>query len=282
MKISLHISLIVFASLCCSSNPKSDRSAHRPVITKNINPDGTTIKTRFNPPDGFNRQPCSSTSFGCYLQNLPLKPFNAKVKYYNGQEKIEQVYDAVVDMDIGKKDLQQCADAIIRLRGEYLFSQKEFDKISFTLTNGFSVPYREWIKGSRVKIEGNKTWWEKSTAPSNTYQDFRNYLNLVFTYAGTLSLSKSLNRKDIRNLTIGDVFITGGSPGHAVIVVDVAESKEGEKIFMVAQSYMPAQEIHILKNLLDIEISPWYKVSEIQGILRTPQWTFTTDNLKSW
>ena len=52
----------------------------------------------------------------------------------------------------------------------------------------------------------------------------------------------------IENIEIGDVFIQGGFPGHAIIVVDLAENEVGEKCFLVAQSYMPAQEIHVLKN----------------------------------
>ena len=45
-------------------------------------------------------------------------------------------------------------------------------------------------------------------------------------------------------MQIGDVLIQGGSPGHAVIVVDMAENPAtGEKLYLLAQSYMPAQDI---------------------------------------
>ena len=54
---------------------------------------------------------------------------------------------------------------------------------------------------------------------------------------------------NVEDIEIGDVFIQTGNPyGHAIIIVDVAINKNKEKIFMLAQSYMPAQEIHILKN----------------------------------
>ena len=219
-------------------------------------------------------------SFGHYLQNLPLKPAGTVVKYFDGQEKSSFVYDAVIDMDIGNKDLQQCADAIMRLRGEYFFAQKEYDKISFVLTNGFRADYSEWMKGKRIAVNGNKTSWKNSAQPSNTYSDFRNYMNVIFTYAGTLSLSKALKSKNIKDITIGDVFIYGGSPGHAVIVVDAAEAKDGSKVFMVAQSFMPAQDIHVLKNYTDETISPWYKNSFTQ--LNTPQWNFGDNELKTF
>jgi hypothetical protein len=77
-------------------------------------------------------------------------------------------------------------------------------------------------------------------------------------YAGTLSLSKSMHTKSIEDMAIGDVFIKGGSPGHAVLIVDLAENEKGEKVFLLAQSYMPAQETQILKNNNDPDLSPWY------------------------
>ena len=85
----------------------------------------------------------------------------------------------------------------------------------------------------------------------------------------------------MKNLAIGDVFILGGSPGHAVIVVDLARNKNGEKVFMLAQSYMPAQETQILRNPSDAFISPWYR-AESQSKLHTPEWTFKIDELKTW
>jgi len=239
-----------------------------------------TLQTRFNPPNGFQRKAADENSFANYLRNLPLKAAGSKVKYYNGESKNKIVYDAVVDMEISNIDLQQCADAIMRLRGEFHYMHKEYDKISFTLTNGFRVDYSEWMKGKRVAVSGNNTSWINSTEPSNNYSDFREYMDFVFMYAGTLSLSKSLRLKALNDITIGDVFIKGGSPGHAVIVVDVAENNAGEKVFMLAQSYMPAQETQILKNLNDT-ISPWYNLDKFDR-LYTPEWTFDFSELKSW
>ena len=51
---------------------------------------------------------------------------------------------AVLDIPVGKKDLQQCADAVMRLRAEYLFEQKRYPEIVFTDNNG--KPY-EWKGG---------------------------------------------------------------------------------------------------------------------------------------
>jgi len=48
---------------------------------------------------------------------------------------------------------------------------------------------------------------------------------------------------------------------------------------MIAQSYMPAQDIHILKNFTELNISPWYSV-EFGDSLITPQWDFYATDLK--
>ena len=65
-------------------------------------------------------------------------------------------------------------------------------------------------------------------------------------------------------MRIGDVFIIGGSPGHAVIVVDMAVNPEThEKVFLLAQSYMPAQQIQLLKNNNDPDLSPWYSQEQM-------------------
>lgn len=245
-----------------------------------IDTSGTTIGKRFNVPDGYERIEAVSQQFGYYLRNLPLKPAGSIVKLYDGREKNSiTVYDAVVDLPIGKRDLHQCADAVMRLRAEYLWKEKRYSEIHFNYTNGFKAEYSKWMAGQRIVVDGNKTYYKSSAAPSNTSKDLWNYLEQVFTYCGTLSLSKELKPIDVKNIEPGDVFIKGGSPGHAVIVVDVARNKEtGEKIFLLAQSYMPAQEIQVLKNPNDPTIGPWYSAN-FGEVLYTPEWTFKKSEL---
>ena len=273
--------LLVLLSFYSCDFDTSKQSEADGIKLELINESGKTIQTRFNPPEGFVRKTSVSNTFANYLQNLPLKPAGSKVKYYDGSLKLNDVYAAVVDQEISNQNLQQCADAILRLRGEYFYSIQAYNQISFYLTNGFKMNYSEWVKGNRIVVNGNNTYWNQTTSPSNTYKDFRKYMEFVFIYAGTLSLANTLVSKEIQNLSIGDVFIIGGSPGHAVIVVDLAESSTGEKVFLLAQSYMPAQEIQILKNPTNSELSPWYSASFVEKLV-TPEWTFEADNLKTW
>lgn len=246
-----------------------------------LNPEGQTIHDRFSVVDGYVRQKVEENAFAHYLRKLPLKPQGSDVLYYNGHEKPNHgVYEAVVNLEIGKRDLHQCADAIMRLRAEYLWEQQAYDQIHFNFTNGFRVDYSKWMLGNRVVVKGNKSHWTSGGQPSNTYKDFWKYMELIFSYAGTLSLEKELMPVKMTDLQIGDVFIQGGSPGHAVIVVDVAINQStGEKLFMLAQSYMPAQEIQILQNPNDENISPWYR-ADFGEVLNTPEWTFRVGDLK--
>jgi hypothetical protein len=244
-----------------------------------VNEGGTTVQTRINVPAGYERVPAAKGSFAEYLRQLPLKPHGSNVHLFNGDLKNSNVHVAVMTVDVGKKDLQQCADAVMRLRAEYLFKQKEYGKIHFKFTNGFNATYTKWAEGYRIKVSGNTVSWYKATDASPSYESFRKYMDLVFTYAGTLSLSKELKVVAFKDLQPGDVFIRGGSPGHAVIVTDVAQDTSGKKIFMLSQSYMPAQEIHILKNLHSDELSPWYDLNS-ENTLYTPEWTFEKSELK--
>ncbi len=245
-----------------------------------INENGNTISERFNPPKTYHRINSEPGTFAYYLRNLPLKPYGSKVKYYNGLIKPNfWVYKAVVDMDVGERDLQQCADAVMRLKAEYLYKSNQYNKIHFNFTNGFRVDYSEWMKGKRIIVEGNKTYWKDQASPSNTYSGFRKYMNIIFAYAGTLSLSNEMISVNLNDIQIGDVFIQGGSPGHAVIVVDMAIDSNQNKIFLLAQSYMPAQDIQILANPNNRKLSPWYNV-DFEGDLETPEWTFKKSDLK--
>lgn len=244
-----------------------------------INQQGSTIAERIGTPEGFERIAVQESSFGYYLRNFPLKAHDAPVRYYDGDVKTADVHAAVLDIDVGDKDLQQCADAVIRLRAEYLYSKADYDEIHFNFTNGFRADYSKWKEGYRIAVKGNDTSWVKRTDEVNDYQSFRKYLDMVFAYAGTLSLSKELEKISVEEMQIGDVFIKGGSPGHCVIVVDMAENKvSGEKLFLLAQSYMPAQDIHVLKNPKNEEGNPWYSLRSGEE-LDTPEWDFSSEQL---
>ena len=247
-----------------------------------IAPEGNTLVTRINPPVGYKRIHTEEGSFQNYIGGLTLKKDGSKVLLYDGKEKDNQSAQvAIFDFDIGTSDLQQCADSIMRVYGEYLWSIGAYDKIEFHLTNGFLMEYSKWREGNRIHIDGNNVSWTLTDAYNDSYECFRKYMTMVFVYAGTLSLSEEGKAVALEKMEIGDMFIYGGSPGHCVLIVDMAQNEDGDKCFLLAQGYMPAQDFHILKNPLQDE-DPWYYLSESEYPLETPQWTFDMDSLKRW
>lgn len=234
-------------------------------------------------PDGFTRTKLAQNSFADWLRHLPLKNKNAKVLLHNGQEKFNQnVHERVIDIDTGKRDLQQCADATMRLKASYHYSKKEYANIHFNFTSGHRVAFEDWAKQKKPIIRGNKVTFSAPTNKTDySYQNFKKYLQQIFMYAGTASLSKELVAVPVENMKIGDVFIQGGFPGHAVIVLDMAVNEEGQSVFLLAQSYMPAQDIHILKNNQAPKNSPWYS-TDFGDDLETPEWRFSRNDLKRW
>jgi hypothetical protein len=224
---------------------------------------GQSLEQRIAPPDGFARAPAAPGSFAEWLRGLPLKPVGSPVLLYTGSPKARQdVHAAVIDIDVGKRDLQQCADAIMRLRGEWLYGAGRRNEIGFNYTDGKRRAF-----ASRGRAD---------------YASFRKYMDQVFAYAGTYSLERELRPVKIPDIAIGDVFIKGGFPGHAVLVADIAvNAATGEKRFLLVQSYMPAQDMHVLKNPVSADGSPWYR-TDFGNTLVTPEWRFTPDMLRRW
>ena len=289
-KFSFFLILIILLLLTSCRTIENNSESPSPIdipeknkVTKNAShviPEGSTIGTRYSTPEGFKRVEVEKDSFEEFLRNQKLKPYGEKVLYYDGREKPSRgVYDSVIDVDIGDRNLHQCADAIMLLRGEYLYSIGDYDDIKFNFVSGFKAEYNKWMEGYRIKVEGNDVRYYKATEPSNTYEDFRKFMDMVFAYSGTLSLEKEMDSIDIEDMKIGDVFIIGGSPGHAVIIVDMAMNDANEKIFIIAQSYMPAQQTQILINSNDENMSPWYSLKDKEK-LKTPEWTFEIDTLR--
>lgn len=118
-----------------------------------INRKGNTVSERFRVPEGFERVHTEEGSFENYLQNYPLKKWGYRAKLYNGKVNKSAPRLGVFDQDITARDLQQCADACMRLWAEYLYERKEYDRISFTFVNGFVCDYVSWAEGNRVRIE---------------------------------------------------------------------------------------------------------------------------------
>lgn len=244
-----------------------------------IDPVGTTLETRIRTPDGYVRTEAEEDSLAEYLRTYGLKPDQSPVLLYDGTPKDDQdSHVAVFALPMEEDDLQQCADSVMRVYAEYYWEKGEYDKIQFHFVSGFLAEYKKWREGWRIKVNGSKVSWSKSASFDDSYECFQSFMRIVFSYAGTLSMATECEGISLADAAPGDVFLKGGSPGHVVMIVDACTDEDGRKAFLLAQGYMPAQEFHVLKNILHDD-DPWYYEAEITYPFITPGYIFEEDSL---
>jgi hypothetical protein len=217
-------------------------------------------------PQDYKRIEIPEGSFGEWLRQIKLRKDNT-VYLYGGTPKADQtLHYAVLDISTGNKDLQQCADAIMRLKAEYYFSKKEYDSIDFRSAN---KRYNFQQKLDNADVNGK-----------DMHVLLLQFMETVFMNCGTYTVDDMTRTIDLYNILPGDVFVKAGAPGHAMIIVDVAVNETtGKKIYLLAQGYMPAQDIHIVINPTSSTLSPWYEINDDEKIT-TLGWIFTKDQLK--
>lgn len=219
-------------------------------------------------PDGYKRITVAEGSFAEWLRNIKLRKDNS-VYLYNGSPKPNQnLHYAVLDFSTGIKDLQQCADAIMRLRAEYYFSRKEYNKIDF--------------KSATTEYNFQKFINNADVTENSLHATLLGFMENVFINCGTYTVDAMTKNISLTEMQPGDLFVKAGAPGHAMIIADVAANKTtGKKIYLLAQSFMPAQDIHIVINPNNSTLTPWYVINEGEKII-TPGWIFEQHQLKRW
>lgn len=235
-----------------------------------------TIATRFRVPEGFERVTLAPDSYGYYLRNYPLRPYGSVSHLFDGTENPYADKIGIFDQEIANRDIQQCADACMRLYAEYHYTRQSYDKISFDFytTPVFHCDYATWASGQRIKLEGDTfSWYEYKTETSYAYESFQAYLSWVFTYANTDSLQNQLTKVSVEDISVGDMFILTASQnrtlnagqaryGHVVFVVDMAVNPTtGEKLFLMAQGSTPATETYLLESD-DPDLIAWHRLDE--------------------
>ncbi|WP_420602540.1 DUF4846 domain-containing protein [Flagellimonas sp.] len=245
------------------------------VEPKLVNEDSLSIKTRVNVPEGYERVAYPEGSFEDYLRNYKLKPFGSKIINYDSSEYFWQHgHIGILEIPVPINGLQQCADALIRIRSEYLWDNNRKNEIGFNFTSGHYCSWEQYANGFRPKIDGNRVTFYKTAQENHSKENFYRYLNLIYTYSGTLSLFHELPKiEDAKNLKIGDMLIKGGSPGHIVMICDEAVNAKGEKLYLLFQGNTPAQSVHLVKNLEETSISPWYTLKK-DAVIPVSNYTF--------
>ena len=232
-------------------------------------PDSQFVHKNLPNDASYNSKKYEVNSWQYFLQHLPVvdKPI---VDYRGKQIGYQEKHVGIIPYDVGTSDLQQCADALMRLRAEYLFDQKRFNEIGFHFVSGNYYTWNDYCKGLRPVANGNGVKFISVAASEKTHETLRKYLDIVYSYASTISLSKEL--KAANDFEVGTVIIHAGSPGHCFIIIDEAINKSGEKVYKLAEGYTPAQSIYVLRNLNEDGINPWYTLK--QGVIETASYRF--------
>ncbi len=229
-----------------------------------------SLEARFAPPQGFRRVRLQAGSFGAWLRGLPLASKGTPVVSYSG--KVLHPADdpriaAVVAIDVGKADLQQCADAVIRMNAEWLWSKGRRD-MSYRAASGMPLPFSRWEHGERIVASGANIRWQPAAKPADDHRTFRHYLDSVFAWANTVSVSRQAKPVKPADLAPGDFFIMPGNPGHSVLVLDMARDAQGRRVALLGQSYMPAQSFQVLRPNKN---AVWFAMKEGEPV-HTPFW----------
>ncbi|KZS40862.1 hypothetical protein AWE51_24630 [Aquimarina aggregata] len=273
---------VIIVFVVFKSTSKTDKVTHHikgviANITRTsglINKNGDSVSTRVLLPDGYKRVPYEKGSFQEYLRHYQLKAYGSKIINYDDTEYFAQDWhEAILEVPVPSNGLQQCADALMRIRSEYLWEQNKKEDIGFNFTSGHYCSWSKYAEGYRPKIKGNKVSFHKTAQANTSKTNFYKYLNLIYTYAGTLSMYHELQKITVDDIRIGDMLVKPGSPGHIEIVVDEIVNEKGEKMYLLAQGNTPAQSVCLLKNYGNASSAPWYKFTKNDPV-DTPSYYF--------
>ena len=231
---------------------------------------GDVLEDRFAAPEGFTRVAVAPNSFGAFLRRLPLLPPGAPVRAFDGRV-LGTPHAAVVDLDVGAGDLQQCADSALRLQAEFRWAQGTQQQLGFHATSGDLLPFARYAAGERIAVRGNKVSWRPAAGGAGQgakdRDTWRRYLDDVFMYAGSISLAKDTVAV-AGDVQPGDLFIVGGSPGHVLVVLDVAV-RDQERRLLIGEGFMPAQSFHVVPAPSG---EPWVTPAP-GGAVQVPTWS---------
>lgn len=245
---------------------------------------GDTQESRIPPPEGFERISAAEGSFLQYMRNIPVWEKGSSVMTYDGKPLSGANAAAVYTISLPESGYQQCADTVIRLWSDYLFSTQQYDRIAFSYSNGFETNYADWRAGWRYLTVpvADLTFRLKLKGQDSSEQQFYNYLQSVMRYAGTLSLEAESQPIAVSEAHAGDIICKGGAPGHVVLIVDEAVNAAGERRFLLAQGFMPSQSAHIIAGY-GIDGDPWYTEEQLGAEpIALSSYTFHSGALRRW
>ena len=241
-----------------------------------------SLQERFPTPPGYQRVPVAPGSFAEWLRGLPLAAKDTPVVNNSGTTVFSAEDDyvaAVVSIDVGAGDLQQSADAVVRLNAEWLFAYNKQDAISYRSATKLDMPFSRWAHGQRLIASGPNVFWVVKGKPKEpTYDDFRQYIDSVMLWTNNVSLAtRATHVSDPKDLTAGDFFLQSRGKGHALLVLDVAQKPTGERVALLGQALQsPAQSFHVIRLG---RATAWFSMRPPNPVLTPRSDEFSWDDL---
>lgn len=235
----------------------------------------TTLRRRFEAPAGFERVEVEPGSYQAYLRGLPLRTDRTRTRLYNG-DPVRMPSAAIIPLELGPRDLHQCADSVIRLHGEWLWASGQAEQASYHYTSGDLAAWEDWRRGRPLEVRGGQVRQVERAPAPNTWRAYRRWLDEIFRYASTRSMHRDAERvTDPEELRAGDFFLMAGNPGHVIVLLDVATHPDGRRAALIGQGYIPAREVHVIgvRAREDVLDRVWFVLPEgPDDEIDTPTW----------
>lgn len=253
--------------------PPSGEPAHPWLTRLSAEVRHVPLSEQFRPPAGFTPDPAPPGTFARFLRTLPIRQDRRTVLDFRG-EPLFRPAAAVVYLDVGDRDLQQCADTALRLYAEWRWQAGLAARSAFHFTSGDVTRFDDWVRGERIVAAGRGIARREGPPRAADHRSHRAWLDLVFRYAGTRSLAFDTDAVPPgASLEAGDLFVDPGSPGHAVVLLDVARHADGRVVALVGQGFMPAEDLHVLGADAPLTLDGvWFVLPGPDGMLATPAW----------
>ncbi len=201
------------------------------------------------PEPGFVRLPLDENSFGAWLRNLPLLPPGSPVLDYRKRiykSSNDTTVAAVINLDIRGRRMEQCMDILIRLYGQFLWEKDRASELKLPLPGGYWLLWADWMQGIRPVFNGIDVTLKRTADQDNSYKQYSAYLRTVYAVSHTQQFYYWYEPILPEEIEVGDFFVLKGTKSHAVMVVDLAVGRGGQKYALIGHGDTPACEFHLL------------------------------------
>ena len=135
------------------------------------------------------------------------------------------------------------------------------------LPGGHRIEWQEWKAGFRPVFRGIVVSMFRSAQPDSSHQSYMSFLNTVYSESHTQQFYHAYLSVERREIQIGDFIIKKGTKGHAIMIVDLAQNEQGQKIALIGNGDTPACQFFLLNYRTD---NPWIPLNFDQEALTLP------------